>query len=1163
MRFLVLGPLRVEVGEDPVSITARRELVVLARLLLAPGRAIDAGRLIEDVWEGDPPASARGTLRVLVSRLRSRLDVGDGEQRIVSSPAGYELALTIDDELDAVQFDAEIHRASRLLDDDDASGAEAVFRRALDRWRGDAYGDLGSLEFVQPEAVRLGELWFVALEGRIEADMRLGRHRALIAELESLCAQHPLRESLWAQRMIALHRSGRRPEALRVYQDLRDQLGELVGLDPSPEVAELERAILSDELDTAVLRPARPVAVVVDSGSGSDLVARERELDSLLLAWDLATGGERQIALVHGEPGAGKSRLAEEVARRVTRSDCTVLHGHFDEEQILPYQGFMQALRSLRRDPPDWPDANLVEFLGRSTVPDASAASIRPTQDLHGRATLERHALHRAIEVALVESASERPVLLVLDDVQWADAASQLLLRHLAVVLVGVPIMILVTYRSNDVDAEPSVLSTLSRLHRLSGVTDVEVGPLPRAAVQRMIEEATPPGMPIDELADLVLGRTNGNAFFTTALVSTFDAASGIESARRSAVDVPNTVAEYVKLTVARLSQDARTVLAVASACSGSFRLSTLVAVSRLTREEVILGIDECVRARLLDAASEVDRLEFVHALVREVVYASLMPVRRADLHERLAESMENDIRTPGDHAEIAHHLAGAPTTAENARRHIDHARAAGDAAMSGLAYEAAADHYGAALAACDDLPDTDPRATCDLLLRSIRAHIARGHPGVATMLATRAVAEARRSGDDSLMVEAALLLEESQWTTTGFAAVDDSSSVAGVLREAIDRADRGPLRVELLARWPRVSHFGTNPAQRLDAAREAVDLAVDSGDDRLVAIAQEGLRWALWGSAGVADELRSIAEAVVRHASASEDIPLRTRGLVWRLLSALDTGDLPGLRDCVAALEEEGARSGEPLACWFPSMTEAMLAVLEGRLTDAETAVFTSVRIARRLELEWAVESVGIQLHQIRREQGRLAELADATVETATRHASSPAWQLGLAELHLRLGDHDAAERILRRHGPAIPAAPRDLTWLASAGLACDLALELDDVGLVAELYPALQPYADQNLIVGPGVVCLGSAALHLGAMATRLGLHDDASIHLDRAVAANAALGAPLLVARAHLARHTLLLARGERERARRDLAEAEAIASSSESAELRRQCEAAAGS
>jgi predicted ATPase/DNA-binding SARP family transcriptional activator len=311
MRFRILGPFEV-VGREgrELALGGRKQRAVLAILVLHANQPVSIDRLSEELWAGRPPPSARKVLHTYVSKLRVAL----GDQVLVTRAAGYELHVERD-QLDVDRFQ-DLVAGSRSLPPPDAA---QVLRDALALWRGPALADFMYEAFAQREIARLEELRVVALEERIEADLRCGRHSELVSELEALVAEHPLRERLRSQLMLACYRAGRQAEALAVYRDGRRALVDELGIEPGPRLQEFERAILrhdpSLELASAPTASAPDVsrALALPSRSTS-FVGRARELaeiDGLLRDPDV------RLLTLTGPGGAGKTRLALEAAERL------------------------------------------------------------------------------------------------------------------------------------------------------------------------------------------------------------------------------------------------------------------------------------------------------------------------------------------------------------------------------------------------------------------------------------------------------------------------------------------------------------------------------------------------------------------------------------------------------------------------------------------------------------------------------------------------------------------------------------------------------------------------------------------------------------------------------------------------------------------------------
>jgi DNA-binding SARP family transcriptional activator/pimeloyl-ACP methyl ester carboxylesterase len=246
VEFAILGPLEVSAGGQLLSLPGARLRAVLAMLLAAAGQVVAAERLTEELWPGQPADRAAGSLQVRVSQLRKILRLAGEPGRLVTQSPGYLLRVE-PGELDAARFGRLADAGRAALEAGDAELAARRLDRALSLWRGPVLADLADLPFAQAEAARLDEERVAALEAHAEARLACGRHAELVAELEMLTATYPLRERLWAQRMLALYRAGRQADALQAYRELRALLVSELGIEPGPEVRELEGRILRQD----------------------------------------------------------------------------------------------------------------------------------------------------------------------------------------------------------------------------------------------------------------------------------------------------------------------------------------------------------------------------------------------------------------------------------------------------------------------------------------------------------------------------------------------------------------------------------------------------------------------------------------------------------------------------------------------------------------------------------------------------------------------------------------------------------------------------------------------------------------------------------------------------------------------------------------------------
>jgi len=351
VEFRILGPVEVIHAGRVVPVGGSRERAVLALLLASANQVVSAERLAEELWGGEPPDRAAHSLQVFVSRVRRALREAGEDGVIVTQPPGYIVRVSAET-LDAARFEALVAAARDQADHGSPEQAAATLRQALRLWRGPALADIADAPIARAEAARLEEARLAALEGRIEADLACGRHGELSAELEALTRAHPLRERLWGQRMLALYRSGRQVEALRVYRDLRRFLGEEIGLEPSPALAALETAILqqSPHLDWQAVSPAEPPIEAAPPSTAAVTVPAAAPVPTLM---SLA-GGPVTILFTDVEASTDlRTRHGDQVAQELlrgheelVRSQVTV-HGGVEVKALG--DGFMMAFGSVRR----------------------------------------------------------------------------------------------------------------------------------------------------------------------------------------------------------------------------------------------------------------------------------------------------------------------------------------------------------------------------------------------------------------------------------------------------------------------------------------------------------------------------------------------------------------------------------------------------------------------------------------------------------------------------------------------------------------------------------------------------------------------------------------------------------------------------------------------
>lgn len=718
MRFGLLGSLEVTDGDGaPVEVGGAQPRLVLAVLLAAEGRPVAVDAILDALWGDAQPASAAGTLQSYVSRLRRVLEPerarGAPATVLVSEGAAYRLVVDAD-AVDFRRFECLADRGHAELADGRPDQASATLREAESLWRGPVLAQAPDVEALRGLATRLEERRVAALEERIEADLALGRHGAMVAELTTLVDEHPLREGLRAHLALALYRSGRQADALRAIDDARRTLVEELGVDPGPRLRELEGRILAQ--DASLDAPAPPPAGAtprrrrtdVEPGGGPGdatggdaaaappapavpaLIGRRHELGQLLAALDEARTSARMV-VVEGEPGIGKTRLAEEVADEGERRGAMTLVGRSMEGGAAPaFWPWLGVLRSLvasaspsdgSPEPPD----HAPGLLGQVLAPQGEV-----DDQVLGSA---RFQLFEEVATAVAASARHRPLVIVLDDVQWADQASLDLLCFLAGRLVDEPVLVLATVRELEVGRNDAVVDALvavgrrpsSRRLHLRGLTAQETGRLLAQATGRDVDDA---------VADAIHARAEGNPFFATELARLLaDDAELDDAAAVTASDVPAGVRDVVRQRVGRLPPATVELLQVCAVVGRDADLSVVASATDRAMVDCLADLEPALLQRLLvEVPGQPGTVRFSHALVREVVADELSSLRRARVHLLVADAIEAVEGAGDDQAEIlAEHLWAASAVGVG-RRAADALGRAAQVAFRRMAYEAGDD---------------------------------------------------------------------------------------------------------------------------------------------------------------------------------------------------------------------------------------------------------------------------------------------------------------------------------------------------------------------------------------------------------------------------------------------------------------------------------------
>jgi tetratricopeptide (TPR) repeat protein len=883
---------------------------------------------------------------------------------------------------------------------------------------------------------------------------------------------------------------------------------------------------------------------LASSGGGGVFVGRDAQLAELEVEWDTPNAVGARMVLISGEPGIGKSRLAAQFAAAVHQRGATVLFGRCDEEALRPYQPFAEALSSyLRAFPADQVQYRLgriVTELGR-LVPELRDRIPGLAEPGWSDAESERFRLFEAVATFLMALSAGAPVLLVLDDLHWADKATFPLVRHLVRHADLGRLVVLATYREEGASWPTQLADTLMALDREHSVTHIRLLGLEDADVTALLDHTTSAGHP--DIGTLALARTlcegtEGNPFFIGEMLRHL-AESGaiyeqggrwVSDARLDRLEVPSGVRGVVVQRVARLSGSPNRLLTAAAVIGREFRFDVLAAVIDLDEESVLETLDDAVHAGLVqEVPGTVGVYVFSHALVRQTLYEGLTTTRRARLHRRVGDVLEalfTGARGP-PLAELAYHYFQAVGLG-NATKAIDYAWRAGDRATQLLTYEDASRHYLMALEVLDVSTPGDVMRRSELLCAIGDAAWRTSDVERARASFLEAAALARQLGDPIRLATAALGLGgggfRPWWTEQGL--VDDV--LVELLEEALDVLDRGDtaLRVKLLGSLAQQFFVFDETDRRQRLADESLTMARRINEPATLVQALFFWRMARWQFANVRDRL-AVSNEALELAQALDQRELVMQALSFRLVDLMELGDVRRADADAAALEAAARELHVPYYQWATTLYAAMRAILEGRFADAEVLVNEGFEVGPRADRGSGAQMAGAQLAILRREQGRVEEFQ-----------AIAAAAIGSVVLPLRaariLADVEAGrEQRARLEFNEIAAAnfadvPDDLFRSITLAILAEICSRLGDAERAELLFNLLLPHRGQLVLLTFAVVFLGTVSYYLGILALTRGSWDEAADHLEDAMMYHARIGAAPFHTRTRLAYVRMLLLR-----------------------------------
>ncbi|HEY8762952.1 MAG TPA: AAA family ATPase [Solirubrobacteraceae bacterium] len=1113
--------------------------LLLAYLVLNRDRPVGRQELIGALWPDRAPISQDAALRTLLSRLRSALGaatLAGRDELVIDLPAPVWI------DLEAASL--EVDHARRALERGDARSAWALAQVPLNiAARGLLPGSQAG--WLEPRRRELEDIRLQALEVIGRAGLSLGRAQRTSVErtARSLIEAEPYRESGYVLLMEALAAEGNIAEGLRVFDQLRTLLRDELGTSPSPETIAAHEQLLRPASRTRFDLPeaepgASPGATIglpaeLLARGDAPLVGRARELEQLSELWrrareasprerynvNVQPGG--RLALLTGDAGIGKTRLVAELGRLAHASGAFVLAGRSPQDALLPYQPFVEALRhyvvhvpfdDLRASAREYGSelARLVPEL-RRRAPDLPAP-------VEGDPDTERYRLFEAVVGLLGEISASVPVLLVLDDLQWADRPTLLLLRHVARAPDLRRVLVLGSYRAAATYAD-GFAQALSELRRERLVTQIKVGGLTESETAELVRIRAG-GSPSPALSRGLHAETEGNPFFIEEIVRHL-AEAGVDTDQADArelerVGLPEGVKEVIAVRLSRLRPPAVEWLRLAAVIGRDFDLSLLEQVASLEEDQFLNALDEALAAGLVvEASGDSARYSFSHALIRETLYEGMSLPRRARNHRRVGEALE----AMGDDAQLtalALHFARAAGP-QDADKAISYACRAGEQATRMLAHEEAGQHYARALEVQERFEPEALERRAELLLLLGEARVRAGERPSAWGIFREAATIAAGRGDSASLARAATGASRRYIQPPG---VTDEALIA-LLEQALEMTagQRTVERVALLTRTCGALYYSPGRGRMAELANEATEIAGELRDPVARALAAAARRRAFWDPGHLEQRLSDATELLTLGREAG-DLELVLQGHAWLVVDLLEHGDSEAVNAQIEAFAAGAERLRQPLYLWHAAVWRAMRALLAGRLEEADRLANEAVAMAAGGETVTAPQYYAAQLLAIRLEQGRMAELEQPAREFVQSNAQRPAWRAALATLLCELGRTPEAQHevdVLAQED--FEDIEQDGDWMTAITLLADCCADLGDAERAGHLYRLLTPYRDANVVIGLAVVCLGSAARYLGRLAATMGRDEEAKEHFERALVAEAALKAPVCLAHTQL--------------------------------------------
>ena len=905
--------------------------------------------------------------------------------------------------------------------------------------------------------------------------------------------------------------------------------------------------------------PAEPSGPRLASDFGrSILVERENELAALYAAFERTLSGTPQLVLVAGEPGIGKTRLLEEFALATRDDGAVVLLGRAIEGEGAPaFWPWVQIVRTCVdfSDPTAVPSAlGPIASSLLTMVPDLSEQfpDLPPPPKLDPDQA--RFRLFDAVTALLARAASERPLVVLLDDLHRADTASIRLLQFATREIRDAPVLFIGTYRDAELLAESGRAKTISELAREEPTRCIHLHGLTLDGVAKFVHQSAPQqAAASDALVSALYDQTGGNPFFLTQVVHLLAAEGRLDDYGSDAswkVHLPGGIRDAVARQLDGLPTATRRTLAVAAVAGREFEHSVVASASDADRATVVAHLEPALEKRIVAAVpGHASRYRFAHVLLRDCIYDDLPTMDRVHLHERIAEALEtfHDGHLAPRAAELAYHYFEAIPSA-GADRAIDYSLEAARWAESRLAYEDVPEHYRRALRLLEQKSPPDPFEQGRLLLILGESEIRAGERDQAQDTFKAAVTIAREISEPELLAKAALGL------APGFFAIEVGvydPVLVSLLEEALRVLPPGDsaIRAQVIARLSVALGWSGQEERRFRLSQEGVSMARRVNDPGTLARTLSARHESLWSGSDFQERERVISQ-IETLAPRTNDPEVHLMLCLLRITALLESGDIHSADRSIAEYNHLAVETRQPRYIWYAGLFAAMRALMVGEFTAAEKAANQYRAIGELAKDANAYQSFGTHLAILRWEQGRSEDLLPSVDGFIASYPSVNAWRCVRMFLNADLSRFEKLkyefEFFARPRFANILANPNRLVSLCLLAEVCS---DLTDTKRAALLYDTLLPESGRFAIIGYSTGFFGSVDERLGILASTLDEYDQSAKHFEQALDSHTEIGSTPWIARTHY-HYATMLAKSQPEgitsTAQQHLAAAQSIAS-----------------